>query len=693
MARPKSAQKPIEILVQGIVYKTPVCPPISQIRVSDLPKHDQVWHRDLTYQKFDWELPQIKWTPEQNKWLEEEIERLHVGTWIMINGTPTYFNNWCYFFHQWFVLQEGIYPQYKETSLEYFYFFELTENDPVHVGEIGIKGRRVGLSSMSASIKLLIALIESNTLSGIISKTEVDAQEMFFFVKNGLENLPKFLMPELKKVTEGEIHIAKKAPSNTTVSADKGKNNRIDYRATSENAYDQSRKRHMTIDEAAKWIKVNVVMFLSKVLETVYVGTSLVGHISVFSSVNKGDQGGDNFRILWDGSDHINGKKDAFGRTKTRLMRFFFAGYRGLMGYVGKYGESIIDTPTKAQTEYLKTVVDPTTGKLACPNPYIGAKEYLQATRDMLENDPEELAEQIRKYPFTWQEVFKGANNKCNFILEDLNNQIEAIEAHLQNIGQKENGRRGRFYKSSNGEKKFEDSNEGMWYILEFLEPGSDNKYHYNGSIKCPGNGRYGAAGLDPFAHSKIAVEDGSDACIMVMKRYDVMNPETSYLPVAMFIGRPKRKEDFFDQLYWGLEYYGIKVLGERAPTDWIDYAKKKTIRLATEDEDAPKKVGYLMCTKRANGSEVYGINPQDKEAREQHLTEMVEYAQHNMKKIKFLRLLKDMLKFDIDDRTAFDACMAWGYSLIGLNDWKQIEKIEITARQFMKNKRSKTYY
>ncbi len=691
MARPKSAQRPIDIPCQGLIYRTPTTPPISQIRGSHLPKHDQVWYRDLKYQSFDWNLPQHKWTPAQNKWLEEEIERLHVGEWIMINGTPTYFNNFCYFFHMWAVLQEGIHPIYKETSLEYFYMYELAENDPVHVGEIGIKGRRVGLSSMSAAIKLLIALLESNTLSGIISKTEVDAQEMFFFIKNMLENLPVFLMPELKKVTEGEIHIAKKAPSNTTVSADKGKNNRIDYRATSENAYDQSRKRHMTLDESAKWLKVNVVMFLSKVLETVYVGTSIVGHISVFSSVNKGDQGGDNFRILWDGSDHINGKKDAFGRTKTRLMRFFFAGYRGLMGYVGKYGESIVDTPTKAQTEYLKTVIDPTTGKLACPNPYIGAKEYLQATRDMLQNDPEELAEQIRKYPFTWQEVFKGANNKCAFILEELNAQIEFMENYLQEIGQKENGRRGRFIKASDGSKKFEDNKEGMWYILEFVEPGFDNKYHYNGSIKCPANGRFGSAGLDPFAHEKMAVEDGSDASIVIHKRYDVMNPETSNMPVAMFVGRPKRKGDMFDQLYFGLEYFGVKVLGERAPTDWITHAK--TTRLATEDEDAPKKVGYLMCTKRANGSEVYGINPQDKEAREQHLTEMVEYAQHNMKKIKFLRLLKEMLKFEQDNRTAYDVCMAWGYALIGLNDWKQIEKVEITPKQFMKNKRSKTYY
>ena len=688
MARPKSAPKPIEILCQGIYYKTPVTPPIHTIRGSHLPKHDQVWYRDETYLSFDWDLPQSKWTPQQSQWLDEEIERLHVGAWIMINGTPTWFNNWCYFFFQWFTLQEGIYPIYKEVCLEYFYFFELTEIDPVHVGDIGIKGRRVGLSSMSAAIKLLIGLLESNTLSGIISKTEVDAQEMFYFVKNGLENLPSFLMPELKKVTESEIFIAKRSTSRNQVSSDKGKNNRIDFRATAENSYDQSRKRHMTIDEAAKWLKINVVMFFAKVLETVYVGTSLVGHISVFSSVNKGDQGGDNFRILWDGSDHVNGKKDALGRTKTRLMRFFFAGYRGLMGYVGKYGESIVDTPTKAQTEYLKTVIDPTTGKLICPNPYIGAKEYLEINRKALENDPEELAEQIRKYPFTWQEVFKGANNRCNFDLEDLNEQIAIVEAECLLLGQQENGRRMRMEKRSDGEKHPVDDKKGMWYFLYFEK--DNNKNVYKGSVKCPNNTILGCGGLDTYANAKNPVDPGSDACLIVMSRYNALDPENSHRPIAMFLGRPTTKEDFHDQIYWGLEYFGIKMLAERAPTDWEDYAIRH--RLAA-DLESPKLYGYLVTAKRANGSETYGIHPSGKEYMEQHLTEMIEYAKFNMKKIKFLRLLKDMLKFDIKERTDYDACMAFGYSLMGLKEWKQIEKIEVTPRQFMKLKRSKTYY
>lgn len=1036
MARPLSAQKRIEIPCQGLIYKTPICPEISTIRGSHLPKHDQVWYRDLTYEQFDWELPQSQWTPKQLKWLDEEIERLHVGTWIMINGTPTYFNNWCYFFFQFFVLQEGFHPIYKDVCLEYFYFFELTEIDPVHVGDIGIKGRRVGLSSMSASIKLLIGLLESNTLSGIISKTEVDAQEMFYFVKNGLENLPVFLMPELKKVTESEIFIAKKAKNTTSVSADKGKNNRIDFRATSENAYDQSRKRHMTIDEClhpdtkimiegytfkaikdikigdrvvveggkilpvmkkfegydemflieqpysedyivsskhrlyldqrckvdsikddgikyhtpeeflaldkyrtrtthglrssgidfpeksdlyispyifgawlgdgrhsnasficnyvdepellsefvsygqslgftvtinpisyckkavninytaqkrgdrnqfvaelkrlnvyknkhipieylhnsrenrlhllagiidtdghspkkgkkgsfeigmsrksliedirflalslgfsvsrvknkttnfntasykiaisgnleqiptkvkrkqnigyekqyafrrnkinvkpigvgkyvgiqvmadndddrrliledftltmncAKWIKVSVVMFYAKVLETCYVGTSLVGHISMFSSVNKGDQGGDNFRILWDGSDHINGKMDDLGRTKTRLMRFFFAGYRGLMGYVGKYGESIVDTPTKAQSEYLKTLIDPTTGKLICPNPYIGAKEYLEINRKALENDPEELAEQIRKYPFTWQEVFRGANNRCNFELEDLNEQIASVEEECRLLGQQENGRRMKMEKRSDGEKHPVENKSGMWYFLDFCK--DNNKTAYKGNVKCPANTILGCGGLDTYANAKNPVDPGSDACLIVMSRYNALDPENSHRPIAMFLGRPTTKEDFHDQIFWGLEYFGIDMLAERAPTDWEDYAIRH--RLAA-DLESPKLYGYLITAKRANGSETYGIHPSGKEYMEQHLTEMIEYAKFNMKKIRFLRLLKDMLKFDIKERTDYDACMAFGYSLMGLKKWQQIEKIVVTPRQFMKNKRSKSYF
>lgn len=651
--------------LQGLIYTDPSTPPLSKIRKSSKNTEDQVWFRDTTYEKWDWyDDWMYNCSDEQLKWYEEEVERLHIGAWIMIDGIPTYFNKYCYFFHQYFVLQEGIYPTYKDTSLEYFRFYEICENDNNCVGDCGIKGRRVGLSSMSAAISLLIALLESNTTQGIVSKTGVDAQEMFLFIKNGLENLPNFLMPDLNKVTESEIHIAKPAKritkNNTKATADKGKNNRIDYRDTSENAYDQSRKRKVTVDEAAKWVKVNVLIFLAKVMQTVMVGSSVVGHISCFSSVNKGDAGGDNFRKIWDGSDHIGGTKDFLGRTQTKMKRFFIAGFRGFLGYIGKYGESVIDTPTPAQTEFLKTYIDPTTGKIACPDPYIGARQYHQENRKMYENDADLLGENIRMYPFKWEEVFHDTNNKCHFRNpQEINNQIERIKSRI------EMGvfyRRGWFTKQDPTDENempvFKDSSNGMWYILDMLTPDQSCKQVWKNGQRTPNNTEYGGAGVDTFSNSEATAEKGSDAAMCVFKRYNILDAENSGMPTALFIGRPDTKLQFHQQIFWGACHWGIKMLIERSPTDWYDYAEKQKI------------LGYcLKTTLKINGKEVYGAAPQDTEGREQHLTEMVEWVDTNIEKLWFLRIAEDLIPFNVKDRTQFDGGMCFGYALMSCRE------------------------
>lgn len=693
----------IKIEVQGLTYTCPKTPPKEEIRGSHLPKKDQVWYRRLEWEQWNWNQDPDEgeiWFENpaegQLEWYQQEIYRIEHGDWIMINGVPTWFNRYCYQFHQWFVLQEGIYPNFKETSLEFFRFYELNEEDSGCLGECGIKGRRVGLSSMKSCIQLFIGLLENNTLQGIVSKTGRDAEEMYLMIKNGLENLPEFLIPELNKVTDSEIHIAKKqakiSKNNKTVSSDKGKNNRINWLATAENAYDSSRVRDVTIDEAAKWEKVNVQICLKKISETLVVGSSIGGHVSVFSSVNKGDKGGDNFRAIWDGSDHITGKKDKFGRTQTKLRRFFIAGYRGLNGYVGKYGESVVDTPTPEQSAYLASVIDPTTGKPACLDPKVGAREFLEESRKMAAGDPEAYQETVRMYPFDWKEVFRDANNNCHFNLEEVNNQIEKVEDIIRDLGRNpekgENGRRGFFRKTD--KQRFIDSNEGFWYILEFLPEGEDNKVVLKGSIRCPNNTQYGVAGLDTFSNARTTVDKGSDACCVIFKRYNPLDPENSGMPVALYIGRPKTKVDFHNQIFGALEYYGIKMLAERAPTDWEDYAVDESRRLAspvaTKNED-----GYLLTTKRANESYIYGIAPQSTQDREAHLTEMIEYALNNMHKIKFIRILRDMRNFNIKDRTDYDGAMAFGYALLGIRGKsKQISAPPRTA-QIIRTYRLKT--
>lgn len=252
-----------EIEVQGLIYKTPPAPAPGDIRKLSKHKFLQFWERDLTYEQWTWTEKYVekgvekerlispdRWSKDQMAWYEEEIHRLTYGTWIKLNGVETYFNKYCYFFLQWFKLLDGSYPMYKDVCLEYFYFFELCERDRFCFGDLGIKGRRVGLSSMSAAIKVLIAITEENTLSGIVSKTGLDAQEMYFMVKNGIEGLPLFLQPDIADVNESQIKIGKSSQkitaSNKQLNSDKGLNNRVNWLNTSETAYDGRAMRHVT---------------------------------------------------------------------------------------------------------------------------------------------------------------------------------------------------------------------------------------------------------------------------------------------------------------------------------------------------------------------------------------------------------------------------------------------------------------
>jgi len=654
----------IQIQIQGLTYETPPIPPLNKIRKSSKKPHDQIYFRDTTYEEWDWDADISLWGKDQLEWYEEEIERLHVGSWIMINGEPVYFNKYAHFFHQWWVLLSGNRPDFKDTSLEYFRFYEMCEKDRFCFGDIGIKGRRVGLSSMSSSIKVLIGILERNTLSGIVSKTGVDAYEMYQMCKRGIENLPKFLVPEIAAFTESEIHIAKQkqriSKNNKYLNADNGRNNRINWLDTSDTAYDGRAMRHITIDEAGKWKRASVKTCFSKISDTLITGTRMVGKVSVFSTVDKGDSGGNNFRELWDGSDHLSANVDKYQRTKTKLKRFFIPAYKGYLGYIGKYGESIIENPTPEQIEFLKTheYYDPITESMEkCPDPYVGAKEWLQTTRDMYANDPEGLAEEKRKNPFEWKEVFEGANNKCHFRNpEEIRNQIERVKTQLEDGNLY---RRGWFNKEdSTGKVAFKDAADGMWYILELLKPEESNKWVWKNGQKTPANTDYGAAGVDTFSNSESTAEKGSDASMVIHKRFNALDSANSGMPIALFIGRPATKRIFHNQIFWGAEYYGIKMLIERAPTDWYDYAEQN------------KLLGYCLKTNlKMNGKEVYGIAPQDGEAREQHLTEMVEWVDVSVDKLWYLRILDDLIPFNVKERTKYDGAMAFGYALMACKE------------------------
>jgi hypothetical protein len=623
------------------------------------------------------------------EWYESLIERILEGEWVMINGKPTFFNHFCFFFHQLFVTKEGGYPYYKDTSLIFFYFMEMVFKDPKCRGGNVMKGRRIGVSTMSISIILQFALIMTNTEQGIISKTGVDAEKIFkLMLVNGFASLPSYLRPRLSgnDTPVKVLHVTKQAErankEKKGTSSEKGLNNKVEWRATSGNVFDGDGLWVLLIDEAGKFEECDISAYLPIAMKIIRAGKQ-TGRIIMITTVNKADKGGDNYKPIWYGSNYA--ELDQLGQTKTKLYRLFIEGYRGMDGWIDKYGNSVVDTPTKEQTEWLKN--DPN-----CLDPYMGSKEFCDIQRANLENDPEKYMEEVRMVPYNPEEVFKSSNNLCYFNQRDVNNQLEIVDEQIMALGRDintdDNGRKGWFVKNPNGEVTWKDDKDGMWYVLEFLKTEDSNKRIHKKSIKCPDNTSYGVAGLDPYAHEKKTVDKGSDACIMIFKRFNILDPENSGMPIAMFLGKPKTKNDFHNQLFWGLEYYGIRLLGERMPEDWILEGIKRMMASPTDDE---KKVGYLITTKRADKSEIYGADPRSPQGRESHLTEMVEYAQNNIHKIRFRRLLKDFLKFDIKDRTDYDAAMSFGYALMALKEAYAPVVAKERSTQMIKTYRLKT--
>lgn len=680
--------------IQGVEYHEPPMPPKKQIRFSNLKRSEQYWRRHEEYLDWDWntdpnegELWYLNPEEGQLEWYEEELHRMMFGEWLMIDGEPTYFNKYCYFYHQWHTLQEYIYPSYRDTSLEFFRFYMAVEMEPFTLGLCGIKGRRLGMSSMASSVQLLTCLLEENNLLGIVSKTNTDAKELYYMVRTSLENLPSFLMPEMRNIGEKELFfgtpVTRVTKNNKATSASrksKGLNNRAGYLATAENSYDGRRLRNLIIDEAGKFEEIDVTKLFSKISETLVTGASVVGKVMMFSTINAMDKGGANFKSIWDDSDQ-EGTLDNIGQTPSRLKRFCIEGYRGVHGYVDKFGNSVIENPTPEQTEYLRSLVDPTTGSPICPDPTIGAKQYRESRRKALAKDPEKLAEEIRKFPFNWKEVFKSASNQCYFNVEDINNQLEIVKEEISLLGRDpekdENGRRGWFVKLDNNRVIFVDDPKGMWYVAELLPDYESNKFEFIYGKQSPTNTQYGAAGLDPFAHAKKAGDGGSDASVTIWKRYTSVDPDNSGMPTAFFIGRPTTKAKFHEQVLNALIYYGVRMLGERAPTDWVDYFVDNGFE------------NYLIETKRkSDGEKIYGTAPQDKQQREEHLTLQVESSYSDHSKIRFKRILEDRLKFDIDDRTDYDGAISSGYSLMALKAPWQKQERKKTGKKYLRQGR-----
>jgi hypothetical protein len=316
-------------------YILPVQPPKTQILNYDLPKKKQKWERIPLPDDFDnWELA------KQEEYVEKEFDKIDNGVWLMINGNPYYLTGKHYFFLQWWVLEDGTYPDFRDADRRLFYMWDIAENDEKALGLLYMKFRRRGSSSVASSICGYIGISEKFQKLGIVSKTGDDARMIFSqMVVNGVFNLPEFLKPTfagadkpVKEFVFGDpakrtTKIAKDAVKKVT----QGLNTIISWKNTALNSYDGQRMRYMFIDECfGKGTKILMDDMQFKNIEEIKVGDCVIVEGSKKMRVVKTCNGIDELFLV---KQKYN--KDYIVNSKHRL----YLEYRPSSGYINTNGK------------------------------------------------------------------------------------------------------------------------------------------------------------------------------------------------------------------------------------------------------------------------------------------------------------------------------------------------------------------
>jgi hypothetical protein len=602
---------------------------------------------------------------QQRDYAVEEVRRCKEGFWFMNNGEKTFITGKNYFYLQWWKLEDDIHPDYRDLDRRYFLFLNYWENTSWCLGTLVGKKRRQGATSVATSNIVYECIFFKNSFCGLTSKTQVDAKSAFTnMISFGYRQLPVFLKPKQlnNKDSVSELVFAHKTVDikggkGSALDTDTGHRSKVDYRAPSLNAYDSGRLSRALVDEGSKWAReVPFSTFISIVSKTLVKGAKRVGFLECPSTTNAMTNGGEEFKIVWDNANQLK-----FEKTPNRLVKYFTPAYDGYYGFIGRYGESIIDAPTEEQYKYLvENFVG--AGDLSESDIKLGAREYLLQRRIPLEGA--QLEEEIRMNPFDEKEMFSLANVGCLYDQIILNDQIDWLTYNTNLVERGnlvwENGHR--YYKQDEDgniepSKLIWTPNENGKYekVVGWFPKEMNNVYESNGNF-IP-NGNYAVRiGCDPFKYDKTKDNRRSNCVAYAYQMEEGLDKGSEYseMFVMRYADRPPTTDIQYDHILKMAWFCGCQVLFERNVDGWKKYFQVE------------RCAGFYMWLPKEVEP---GIYSDGKGNTVQMICDFTEsYINKSCKKVYFPELLglkSGWLGFAVEDTQKSDDAMASGFAMI----------------------------
>ena len=644
-----------------------------------LPKEENVYsNEENRWVPFEYpkELKQVKsifdWRdyPEEfkDKWesyIDEEFDRRENGFWFVNKDKPTYITGTHYMYLQWTKIDVGR-PDFREANRLFFIFWEACKADYRCYGMCYLKNRRSGFSFMSSSETVNLATITSDARFGILSKSGSDAKKMFTDKVVPISiNYPFFFKPIQDGMDRPKSELAYRVPASKLTKKSiqnkekeilEGLDTTIDWKNTGDNSYDGEKLALLVHDESGKWERPDNILNNWRVTKTcLRLGSRIIGKCMMGSTSNALDKGGENFKKLYYDSDVT--KRNRNGQTRSGLYSLFIPMEWNYEGFIDAFGLPVFDTPSNPAEGPMGEAIE------------VGVIEHWENEAEGLRGDQDALNEFYRQFPRTEEHAFRDETKNSIFNLVKIYEQIDYNE-DLRSSGVVTTGN----FQWENGVKDskviFTPNTSGRFNISWIPSYNLQNRVILKNGGKYPGNEHMGAFGCDSYDISGTVGGKGSKGSLHGLTKFSMEDapPNTFFLE---YIARPQTAEIFFEDVLMALVFYGMPLLAENNKPRLLYYLKRRGYRGYSMNRP-DKTFNKLSATEK----EIGGIPNSSEDIKQAHAAAIESYIDKHIGlqmdgsygTMYFNNTLNDWAKFDINNRTKFDAAISSGLAIMACN-------------------------
>ena len=429
----------------------------------------------------------------------------------------------------------------------------------------------------------------------------------------------------------------------------------IDWKNTGDNSYDGEKLRLLAHDESGKWERPDNILNNWRVTKTcLRLGSKIVGKCMMGSTSNALDKGGKNFKKLYYASDVTERNRN--GQTSSGLYSLFIPMEWNYEGFIDRYGLPVFDKPKKEVLDSNGDIIDQ------------GVIDHWDNEVEGLKNDQDGLNEYYRQFPRTEKHAFRDEAKLSLFNLtkiyeqidynEDLNNQKEVTKGSFQWVNGVKDSR-----------VQFVPNNDGRFLVSWIPKVELQNKVIIKNGVKYPGNEHVGAFGCDSYDISGTVDNRGSKGSLHGLTKFS-MEDAPANMFFLEYVARPQTAEIFFEDILMACVFYGMPILAENNKPRLLYHFKRRGYRGFSINR--PDKIySKLSVTEK----EIGGIPNSSEDIKQAHAAAIESYindfvgaTERGYGDMYFQRTLEDWSRFDINNRTKFDATISSGLAIMACN-------------------------